>query len=271
MREPVGLNRLKTSWEKGPEAHLNLWRRLRAGGRQVRVVAVAWEPSLLTRAGRVLSTWVGKDSQDENAPDTLRKAIAEGDWETIEQHGGLNEVMSRIGKRAEGGRIDGFTLWWPERCRQIGAHPTKGAWCAEVVRGTEPFSRRRHPPPPVAGLPPKMPESAPVKGSGEPLQPPPAERYGPAGHSPVRQVTRRTDHHGGSAPPPVRLRRLRGGRAGAPAGAPQLSLPAGVAPSNQSLREGYPAAHQGPPEASPDHKKGVYISGSYRKSERSCT
>ena len=206
MREPVGLNRLKTSWEKGPEAHLNLWRRLRAGGRQVRVVAVAWEPSLLTRAGRVLSTRVGKDSQDENAPDTLRKAIAEGDWETIEQHGGLNEVMSRIGKRAEGGRIDGFTLWWPERCRQIGAHPTKGTWCAEVVRGPEPFSRRRHPPPPVAGLPPKMPESAPVKGSGEPLQPPPAERYGPAGHSPVRQVTRRTGHHGGSAPPPVRLR-----------------------------------------------------------------
>ena len=42
--------------------------------------------------------------------------------------------------------------------------------------------------------------------------------------------------NGGSAPPPVRLRRLRGRRAGAPAGAPQLSLPAGVAPSNQSLR-----------------------------------
>ena len=98
MREPVGLNRLKTSWEKRPEAHLNLWRRLRAGGRQVRVIAVAWEPSLLTR--------VGKDSQDENAPDTLRKAIAEGDWETIEQHGGLNEVMSRIGKRL---RVGGLT------------------------------------------------------------------------------------------------------------------------------------------------------------------
>ena len=126
MREPVGLNRLKTSWEKGPEAHLNLWRRLRAGGRQVRVVAVAWEQSLPTRAG--------KDSRDEDAPDTLRKAIAEGDWETIEQHGGLNEVMSKIGKRAEGGRIDGFTLWRSERCRQIGAHPTKGAWCSEVVR-----------------------------------------------------------------------------------------------------------------------------------------
>ena len=186
MREPVGLNRLKTSWEKGPEAHLNLWRRLRAGGRQVRVVAVAWEPSLLTRAGKVLAAWVGKDSQDEDSPDTLCKAIVEGDWETIEQHGGLNEVMSKIGKRAEGGRIDGFTLWRSERCRQIGAHSTKGAWCAEVVRALS--------------------------------------------HSPVRQVTRRTGHHGGSAPPPVRLRRLRGGRAGAPAGAPQLSLPAGVAP-----------------------------------------
>ena len=201
MREPVGLNRLKTSWEKGPEAHLNLWRRLRAGGRQVRVVAVAWEPSLLTRGGKVLAAWGGKDSQDEDSPDTLRKAIAEGDWEMIEQHGGLNEVMSRIGKRAEGGRIDGFTLWWPERCRQIGAHSTKGTWCAEVVRGPEPFSQRRRPPPPVAGLPGKMPESAPVKGSGEPLRPPPAERYGPAGYSPVRQVTRRTDHHGGSDPP----------------------------------------------------------------------
>ena len=115
------------------EAHLNLWRRLRAGGRQVRVVAVAW---------------VGKDSQDEDSPDTLRKAIAEGDWETIEQHGGLNEVMSKTGKRAEGGRIDGFTLWRPERCRQIGAHSTKAAWCAEVVRGTEP-SRRRHASPPL--------------------------------------------------------------------------------------------------------------------------
>ena len=136
MREPVGLNRLKTSWEKGPEAHLNLWRRLRAGGRQVRVVAVPWEQSLLTRAG--------KDSRDEDSRDTLRKAIAEGDWETIEQHGGLNEVISRIGKRAEGGRIDGFTLWRSERCRQIGAQSTKGAWCAEVVRGPEPFSRSRH-------------------------------------------------------------------------------------------------------------------------------
>ena len=169
--------------------------------------------SVLAAAGsRAVQAWGGKDSQDEDSPDTLRKAIAEGDWETIEQHGGLNEVMSSIGKRAEGGRIDGCTLWWPERCRQIGAHPTQGAWCAEVVRGTEPFSRRRHPPPPVASLPPKMPESALVKGCGEPLRPPPAERYGPAGG----------------------------------------------APSNQSLREGYPAAHQGPPEASPDHKKGVY-------------
>ena len=63
----------------------------------------------------------------------------------IEQHGGLNEVMSRIGKRAEGGRIDGFTLWWPERCRQIGAHSTKGTWCAEVVRGPEPFSQEAAP------------------------------------------------------------------------------------------------------------------------------
>ena len=138
MREPVGLNRLKTSWEKGPEAHLNLWRRLRAGGRQVRVVAVAWEQSLPTRAG--------KDSRDEDAPDTLRKAIAEGDWETIEQHGGLNEVMSKIGKRAEGGRIDGFTLWRSERCRQIGAHSTKGAWCAEVVRALSLSPRGGTPP-----------------------------------------------------------------------------------------------------------------------------
>ena len=147
MREPVELNRLKTSWEKGPEAHLNLWRRLRAGGRQVRVVAMAWEQSLLTRSGKVLAAWGGKDSRDKDAPDTLRKAIAEGDWETIEQHGGLNEVMSKTGKRAESGRIDGFTLWRSERCRQIGAHSTKGAWCAEVVRGPEPFSQRRHAPP----------------------------------------------------------------------------------------------------------------------------
>ena len=95
---------------------------------------VLLEQSLLTRADKVLAAWGGKDSRDEDSPDTLRKAIAEGDWETIEQHGGLNEVMSKIGKRAEGGRIDRFTLWWPERCRQIGAHSTKGAWCAEVVR-----------------------------------------------------------------------------------------------------------------------------------------
>ena len=133
--------------------------------------------SVLAAAGsRAVQAWGGKDSQDEDSPDTLRKAIAEGDWETIEQHGGLNEVMSRIGKRAEGGRIDGCTLWWPERCRQIGAHPTQGAWCAEVVRGTEPFSRRRRPPSPVVSLPPKMPESALVKGCGEPLRRPPVER-----------------------------------------------------------------------------------------------
>ena len=86
-------------WKCHP--HLNLWRRLRAGGR--------------------------KDSRDEDSPDTLRKAIAERDWEMIEQHGGLNEVMSKIGKKAEGGRIDGFTLWRSERCRQIGAQSTKGA------------------------------------------------------------------------------------------------------------------------------------------------
>ena len=95
---------------------------------------MAWEQSLLTRAGKVLAAWGGKDSRDEDSLDTLRKAIAEGDWEMIEQHGGLNEVMSKTGKRAEGGRIDRFTLWRSERCRQIGAHSTKGAWCAEVVR-----------------------------------------------------------------------------------------------------------------------------------------
>jgi hypothetical protein len=121
------------------EAHLNLWRRLRAGGRQVRVVAVAWEPSLLTRAG--------KDSQDEDAPDTLGKAIAEGDWETIEQHGGLNEVMSRIGKRAEGGRIDGFTLVIPagRRSRRC------GCGSRATMPPPSPHEARRSPPTPSPG------------------------------------------------------------------------------------------------------------------------
>ena len=109
--------------------------------------AVAWDQQHLDRTQRVVQAWTTRDpAAAKTEAAGLRLAIADSDWDTVERHGGLNEVMSRIGKRAEGGRIDGFTLWGSERCRQIGAHPTQGAWCAEVVRGTEPFTRRRHPP-----------------------------------------------------------------------------------------------------------------------------
>ena len=173
-------------------AHRPLWEMLRESGWRVEVVAVAWDQALLDRAGRRLQSWVARDmSEGEKEALMLRQAIADTDWDTLERHGGFNAVVKKIlqweqeNPASKGrGMIDNFRLWWSERCRQIGAHSTKGAWCAEVVRGPEPFSRRRPPPPPVAGFPGKMPESAPVKGCGEPLQPPPAEKVRPRGPFP---------------------------------------------------------------------------------------
>ena len=123
-------------------AHRPLWEKLRESGRRVEVIAVAWDQALLDRAGRVLQSWVARDmSEAEREARTLRQAIADADWDTVERHGGLDAVVDKIRQweqenpASKGrGMIDNFRLWRPERCRQIGAHSTKGAWCAEVVR-----------------------------------------------------------------------------------------------------------------------------------------
>ena len=115
------------------EAHRRLWEKLRKSGRRVEVVAVAWEQTLLDRAGRRLRSWAASDmSEAEREILTLRQAIADADWDTVERHGGLDAAMKKINQWYEEnpapkgrGSIDDFRLWGSRRCRRIGDTATK--------------------------------------------------------------------------------------------------------------------------------------------------
>ena len=115
-------------------AHRDLWAKLRHSGRRVEVVAVAWEQHLLDRAERVLQSWTAGDmSEAETELFTLRQAVAEADWDTVERYGGLNPALKKITQLAREspvlngrGMIDDFRLWGSRRCRRKGGPFTQG-------------------------------------------------------------------------------------------------------------------------------------------------
>ena len=115
-------------------AHDPLWQILRETGRRVELVAVAWEQHLLERAGRVLTSWLGRGiSEAEQEAILLRQAIADTDWETLERHGGFDAAVKKVlqseqdAASSDGqGMIDNFHLWGSNRCQQMGVHLSEG-------------------------------------------------------------------------------------------------------------------------------------------------
>ena len=114
-------------------AHRQLWEKLRAAGRRVEVVAVAWEQHLLDRADRVLQSWTVRDmSEAEIELLALRQAVAQADGDTVERYGGLNAALKKINQLAQEspvlsgrGMIDNFRLWGSSRCRRMGEYSTE--------------------------------------------------------------------------------------------------------------------------------------------------
>ena len=110
--------------------------KLRQSGRRVEVVAVAWDRALLDRAGRRLHSWAGSDmSQAERKILTVRQAITDTDWDSVEGHGGFDVVIEKIVQweqenPASNGRemIDDFRLRGSRTWRRMGGHLTKGGW-----------------------------------------------------------------------------------------------------------------------------------------------
>ena len=100
-------------------AHRELWQELRQSGRRVEVVAATWEHQHLDRARRRLQFWrTRKISAAEQEILTLRRAVDEADWDTLEPHGGLDAAMRKIAQFQQEtpdfdgpGMIDDFHLW----------------------------------------------------------------------------------------------------------------------------------------------------------------
>ena len=117
-------------------AHRQLWEKLRAAGRRVEVVAIAWERHLLDRSGRVLQSWTAGDMSEAGTELlTLRQAVAKADWDTVERYGGLNAALRKMNELAREsplsngrGMIDDFRLWGSRRCRRKGGPLTQGGW-----------------------------------------------------------------------------------------------------------------------------------------------
>ena len=82
--------------------HTALWEALLAAGRAVEVVAVGRDPVRLAAAERVLNKWAsippGTSVKAEEAAaelESIRRAIAAGDWVALEVYGGLNPTLQR--------------------------------------------------------------------------------------------------------------------------------------------------------------------------------
>ena len=109
-------------------AHSKLWGKLQESGRRIELVAVAWEKHILDRAERVLQSWRGRGiTEAEQEAIMLRQAIADGDWETLERHGGFDAAVKKVLEVEEQsaannalGMIDSFHLWESSRCRRTG-------------------------------------------------------------------------------------------------------------------------------------------------------
>ena len=122
-------------------AHRPLGQMLRQSGRRVEVVAVAWEQHLLDRAARVLQSWIAGDmSEAAREILTLRQALLQADWDTVERHGGFDAAIEKINQfeqatPASNGRemIDDFRLRGSRPCRHMGGHLTKEGWRTEVA------------------------------------------------------------------------------------------------------------------------------------------
>ena len=122
-------------------AHRPLGQMLRQSGRRVEVVAVAWEQHLLDRAARVLQSWIAGDmSEAEREILTLRQALSQADWDTVERHGGFDAAIEKINRFEQAtpasngrGMIDDFRLWGSRTWRHMGGPVTKGGWRTQVV------------------------------------------------------------------------------------------------------------------------------------------
>ena len=122
-------------------AHRPLWEKLRQSRCRVDVVAVAWEQHLLDRAARVLQSWIAGDmSEAEREILTLRQALSQADWDTVERHGGFDAAIEKINRFEQAtpasngrGMIDDFRLRGSRPCRHMGGHLTKEGWRTEVA------------------------------------------------------------------------------------------------------------------------------------------
>ena len=66
---------------------------------------------------------------------TLRQAVAQADWETVERYGGLDAAIKKINELAQEspelnarGIIYDFRLWGSRRCRRTNAPPKNPRW-----------------------------------------------------------------------------------------------------------------------------------------------
>ena len=98
--------------------HTALWEALLATGRAVEVVAVGRDPVRLAATERVLNKWAsippGTSVKAEEAAaelESIRRAIAAGDWVALEVYGGLNPALQRtIVLGAVPGLLDGVLV-----------------------------------------------------------------------------------------------------------------------------------------------------------------
>ena len=107
-------------------AHGPLWEALRKKGRQVRVIGIAVENTVLDRAARVLEAWAAADpgTSDEGLTakqeiKTIEAAMERNDLVYLERYGGFGEAMQRAAalhkvpeaKLTEGVSIDDYSTW----------------------------------------------------------------------------------------------------------------------------------------------------------------
>ena len=86
--------------------HRSLFDALRHAGKRIRVVAVASERKILTRADRILSTWSKAQpvpheaSADTDELDKIKQALVNTDTQTLQQWGGPDAAFKRMNELA---------------------------------------------------------------------------------------------------------------------------------------------------------------------------
>ena len=107
-------------------AHGPLWDALRKKGRQVRVLGIAVQNTVLDRTARVLETWAAADPGTTDEGLTVKQeikaideAMKQDDWEFFERYGGRGPAMKRAAalyqvpeaKLTEGVSIDDYSTY----------------------------------------------------------------------------------------------------------------------------------------------------------------